>query len=1185
MKLSRPLILIPTVILAFAAAVIGTLLTPAFQRWALLRFAADHPEWHLQVSAVSAGPARVSLEGVQAEYRGSKFSLAQLDAEYSLWSWLFSDRLEINDLQVRGLRVDVSGALPGEASAGAGAPLAAPAALARLQLPWELVLEKTRVEGHLLLPGAPGEGSIAGEFKLTGRNIMPDRDGEIAIGARLTRFVNQTAGQSVAAEGTLQLRETSRRNFDRLRVALSLTAAGPDLPAGAKLHLMAGATRTAGGESYELRLGETAAGDPWLILNAAPSADGFTLSGDWRLAANSAQLAAFLLGHPSPDFAANGSGKFSIHTGKPAGTVQGRLDLGFSKLETVNPVFQPVGALQLNGDFDLALDENGLLRCPLLQLAVKGAAPVLELRTTGVPVFDLRRRRLASAGVKAEEFLRVNLAGLPVAWLAPLFSSVGLSGEPITGTISVTRGDDDRLLAGTIAPLQSPALTVTREGRTLLDKGAFQFEAAAELLSDRVVARLTRANLTTAVGDRLSASGSLDWPVGGDEKEWSAEAKFTADLPALIQPWQPGVAFKGSGDLAVAGAAGKIDVRRCALEATDPQGEMLALVHLVHSFRFDPASGHFATEGDPDAQGETVLASVRIGQWPQVTLFQPFPSMLVTGRPSPAEAWISAAGGRLVVRTGAPVSIMDFTVTERKRVLLDRMKVTLKPEVVFDQGALVLARTGDVAVLSAGESPLAELQAELRRTEDGLRAASTFNLDLPAWATQPVLFGREMLSAGQAVGEIRAALADDLVQVEARATCNSMVVLDGGQVLPVVNLSLKSTVDSSGKFTLAAPVLLDRGGRRSDVRFSASGEILPVGLAFTGGIKSEHLEFADLLLFLAAAGSPLGGEGTESSAAQARALSPPPADAEPFWSGYQGRFELDCASLVGQSDWAMRGLRGSLAVSSEGMRLERLEAALGGQGSFTGQAQLAFAGGMDPYELTGSFALNQFDLGRFQRALNGDQAPVVEGLFNIEGRLTGRGLNFADTVDRTGGNFDLSSRQGVFRGLKRSTDKVSMATKAVDLMSTFLGDKAEKMAGASFYVDQLAQDFGELKFEQGTARLIHEPGRELRLENLVLLSPEVHLQGGGKVTYEPGRPLLEQPLTAQFSLRVRGKMETLLGKLDQVEGTRDPQGYVGTRTPVHLGGTLGRPNPQKYFAELAVSKISEAIDRLLKPKG
>ena len=283
----------------------------------------------------------------------------------------------------------------------------------------------------------------------------------------------------------------------------------------------------------------------------------------------------------------------------------------------------------------------------------------------------------------------------------------------------------------------------------------------------------------------------------------------------------------------------------------------------------------------------------------------------------------------------------------------------------------------------------------------------------------------------------------------------------------------------------------------------------------------------------------------------------------------------------------MTGLAGAVAIEPSLITLRKLEAAFGETSRLAARMELRFTGGAMPYRLTGEYSLNEFDVGRLFRALEPEKAPTIEGLFTINGKLSGNGETPARAIERVQGDFQLTSRQGVFRGLQRATGKVSMTSKAVELGASVLGsilgsDKAtktaEKFAGQAYFVDQLAQSLGEFSYDLLSVQLSRDELLNMNLRAISLVSPEIRLNGQGTVSYEVGRPLLDQPLSVTLNLSARGKVEQLLGRLRLLESTKDELGYAKAREVITLGGTLAKPDPSAFFTKLATARISDILD-------
>ncbi len=1178
MKLVRPILITSGVFFLLVVIAGGLARTPAIQRWVVLRVAAKHPDLQLKLEGVSAGLTSLTLRGVQVEHRGVQLSFAELQVDYSLWAYFSNQRLQIGKLSAQGLLIDASQLSPRRTQAGlAAAPALAPGALAQIRLPWELSLEEIALQGRVVLPGATGQPALQGEFTLQGGQLAPGRDGEIRLQTRVTNSAPDALVTTLEAQSTLQVRESKTRTFERLSLTSLLTATGPSFPGSNQLKLVATMSRTATGEIYRVTLDTLlrGQGENGLALNAALQADGRSYTGDWALSVRSAQLELFSLGRTLPKFVAKGSGQFDFSPDKTSGTLQGELQLEASELEKFRSELSAIGPVRLKSEFDLVA-EAGVIHFKKFSLGLASTQPVLELRTMGTPVYHLKHRRLEPSLLAAGEILRLKISGLPLAWVTPLCSAATISGGLLTGEMVARQGEGPEVKFMTSTPLQVAGITIARAGQTWLKNAAVKIDAEAGLSPTSLQAKIHSLSLKTPDGDSIKATLVLATALDR-RTPMTIEGEFSADLATIPFPLLPAGAFKAKSSFGFNRLGDRLEILRLSAEATDPKGDLLGSVTVLRPFAYDLAQGR----ADTGATDEVQLARLKVGQLPMLTKPALWSDYHVSGRIGPAEAIVSAKAGEFFLRASRPISIQDFSVSQAKKSVLNQIKLQMQPVVAFTDGALTQLQSGVVTVQTGADIPLAELTMAITHADSVWRAVSTYNFDLPAWSSQPVMKGCDALSTGHASGELRAAITGVATQIEARTTFNGLIASDSGQTLPVANVSLRVDVEANGHFTVQAPVLLDRVGQRSDLNFAAEGAVDHAGISFTATLTSEHLELRDMLLLIAITGSPLAGEDAASEAAQSRALSPPAADQVPFWGGTTGQFTLNCKSVVSGQDWTMNGLNGKLIVGGDHLQLENLDATYEGESRFAAKGVLRFSGGLDPYQLTGDFSLTEFDPGRFFKALAPEHAPTLEGLCTIKGKLEGQGLNFDDTLDRTRGSFDLTGRKGIFRGLKRPTDKRSLGTKAVDLLGVFLSDKsAEKIAGGiPYYIDQLAQELGELPFDQFTIRLVRDPALNLQLENISLVSPQIHFIGSGLVTYAEGKPLLEQPLEATLSVRGRGKIEELLGKLKALDGKRDELGYAKTKEALLLGGTLGRPDPIPFFARLAKEKLEEGLPK------
>ena len=1164
-------------LLALAAALA---LTPAVQRWAILQAAAAHPGWHLQLDGVSAGPRSFTVSGLRLQTAGLTVACGRIEGDYSPFQFLFGSRLVIDRMTATGLTIDATRVSRNRVLAGV---VAAPAALVRVDLPWELAVGDLRLEGQAELPGAPGRPSLRADFKLAGGELSPGREGAFRLTAHVVDPRPGARVEALDVQAGLHLRQALARRFDRVRLTALVDATGPRLPDRNELKFVAELSRVLTGEDYLLHvdtLNEGRAEDVLVITARQPQGAG-ALAGEWALTAHSAQIEPFVLGGPLPRFDARGRGRFSLRAATRELALSGSLEAGASELEVLRPALRALGPIKLASEFDVAADREAV-HLNKLELTLAGEQPVADLHAAGAVGFSLKERRLLLGGATGPvgEVLRLRLAGLPLAWLRPFITAADVSGGCVTGELALVSGADGGLLVRTEAPLRAAGVTVVRAGRNLLTQADLALDAEAELHPTEARLQLRAFQLTTPAGDAVKATATLAAPlVPGAPVAVAGE--FTADLPALLAPWLAAGHLRLAGGVDGTWASGRIELRKLNLEAADGQGQRLAAGGLVRGFGFDWAQGVADT-----GAGEVELARGSLGRLPVGGLARARPfGFSIKGTTAPDDFVLVADDGRLSLRARSPLLVSEASVARDRRPLLEHVSVEFSPVIALDRGGLARLATGDGLVRDATGAPLAKFNAEWTRADGaGPRGSLAFSVDLSALAGQPLLGRAGRLTSGQASGEIRtAALGAGGLQVEARATLNGLAAAGESKTLPVANLSFRGVTQPDGKFSAQLPVLLDSAGHRSDLNLSVEGAHGGGRLSFDARLTGERVDWGDAALLVSAFAGTFGVEPGGAGDAERRALSPPAADERPPWAGLEGRLTFDLKSVQDGRDWAMSGVAGEVALSSERLELKELKAGFGGGSGLSARGELAFGAGPEPYHLAGELSLADFDLGRFFRAIEPDRPPTVEGICTLHGRFEGGGLTPADTVDRTHGRFEVASRHGVFRGLRRGGDKLSMASKAVQ-WSAALGsllktgrvkEAAEKVAGSGYFVDQLADSLAEIKYDQLDFKLSRDAGLNLLLQDLSLVAPDVHLRGSGQVTWTADQPVAEQPLSLSLTLAARGRVEQILGKLKLLDGTRDDLDYARVKVAVTVAGTLLRPDAQGYYASVLSAKPGE----------
>ncbi len=1173
MKPVRLLLILLGVLLALVLVAGGLLLTPAVQRWAVLRLAPAEPRLKFDVATVAASFSRVRLGGVRIEQGGVAVTIGQLEADYSPWQLLFGRQLVIRRLTGSGLLVDASRLSAARANAvAAGAPAAAPGLLTQIELPFALVLEDCLLEGRALLPGSPGGPPVEAAYKISGGKFAPGQEGMLTLAATLRNPTPLARVTALRAELVLRATQAPQKNFSHVGLTAVVEAEGKNLSGQEQLKITAELTRSVAVESYALKVDTLIRGtaEQVLSVNAMLPAGGKEYTGSWQLLARTIQLEPFFLGAGLPDFHVRGEGRFFFRPGTGAAGLQGSLTAEVKRLEAWEPAWRAIGAAKLSAQFDVT-GVDGVARLNQLHVVVSGDQPVFELAVTQAAEINFKERRLQIGSSSTSEALTVTLHGLPLAWVRPFVQTMDVSGGMITGQLAII-GASDHLIFRAVQPLRASRVNLVQAGQLLLSKADVAVEFDAVLTKTELQATVGRFTLKTPAGDSLTAQAKVTLPVG-PVPSVTITANYQADLPTLLAPWLPLGRIKATGDTDFTLAGKKIELRRLQAAITDSAGHDLFKATALRPFHYDWATHRATMVGNPD---DKMLLRLDFGNLPLGALPLTLSGARLGGSVAEGELVLEVEGDKVRVHAPHPFILHHVSLQQNGRPVLTGLHLEAQPWWELAADATARFETGSITIMNESGTLLARFNAEAAQTAGAeWKGSLNFTLEVPALATQPIFAGAKLVSAGRASGEVRVALGS-VRQVEARMTVNGLVAADGSEILPVANLSFRAVAQPDGKISVQAPLLLDRGGFRSNLGLAL--DLTPAGRGYLidGKLAGEHVELSDALAVL--------GVFLPSAAAPPVMAEPavPPgrlSDTTPAWSRLTGRLALDVKSVVRGADWAMTGLTGLVVIEPTDITLQKLEATFGEKGRFAAKALVSFTPGPQPYDLTGDFSLTEFDAGKLFKALDPAKPATLEGVFTVAGSFSGNGETLDRTLGRSRGSFALTSGQGVFRGLQRTTNKVSLATKAVDLVGSLFGSSkvVEKVAGAAYYVDQLAQTLGELPYDQLSVKLVRDPMLNLNIEDISLISPEIRLIGKGTVTYAEERNLLQQPLSLSLSLAGRGKVEEQLAKLRLLSGARDELDYAKAREIITLGGTLARPDPTAFFTRIGLAKLSDLL--------
>ncbi len=1222
LKAARPWLIVSGAVAAAAALILGLALLPSVQRRVLLWIASVRPGLTLDVDHVAIRPGMTEIRGLHLQQEGIDVTVEQASFGISLWQAAVHRRIILHNARVTGMKVDLTRAGPAVEVAGAGAPepgqpgasapgvrgVAIPAAsspdaaavpefsgiLSRFHLPCEVDVDACEVAADIVLPRAAGKPPGDVRVRIVGGHFGPKRNAEFNFDATIRNPDPGTPVDEVVTRGVLTATLDGRSAVERVSIHLDAAAHGPLVPAAASLQADLALGRTPAGEAYTVALNSIEDGtvSRLLDLDGDYIAGSSTLTGRWRIQANHRQVAPFVFGFAVPEFSVSGDGRFEVSFLAGTQQLSGRLTGNASRLEVIDPRLRELDGLGVGVTFDLRHD-RGQLRVADLAAEVKAGKPVLSVQAVQAFTVNLATGDIAPSGAQ-RELVRINLAGVPMAWIRSFFPGVGLSGEQIEGQLVAALHGAGRVWLQTTSALSVHGFAISQGGRVVLPASDLSLDAEVERSRDGTRVRLTNLSFTTAAGDQLDGQGEL---AVKPDRTIAVQASFDATLPTLARTYVPAGPLIAHGSTAFSRSGEVIQVDRMEAHLATADGRPLVDLFSPEGFRVVPSRRQITTlTGKP---GE--VFRVKYGRIP-LDVREPWSGFVeLKGELTDGEFVLRMEGEGLRMAAASPFRLEGVSATGGGVTLLRDLVVETDPSFDYSpQGAT--ARLAGLRVKNPKGDVLLSAHAGVAIDPDftnlRFQGTTSFELSLPALAGQPLMAGLEPPRQGRLTGNSKFSFDHDLLG-EGRLTLNGLVSPATGEALPVANLSFRAGLNEQGDIAVRAPVLVDRAGERSDLTLAATLRLAPGGRTADVKISGEHFALDDVLVLLGAFspanGAQTGAHGASGQAAPAK----DPAAAEtntaepaptgvPAWNGLTGQVQFDVKSIEYGRFPKIVGLKGRAVIEPRRIVLENVTAQVGeenGRLELDGEIRCG-EGGPRPYGSKFLLEVKGFDMGAIFKAVDPDKPPTIEGLFDLHLRAEGDGRTPGELVRRTRGEFVFQSRKGVSRLLERrppapprSTGIVSDVTNTAARLIDNIGDKVGKIVSYTDPTDEIAGMLAEVQFDQLNVRVSSDPSANIRLADFSLVSPVLRLKGEGVIAHDPDKPMFGRPLKLTLSLGVMGKVEKVMtqAKAPMLSSSRDDLGYLKSSDTFEVAGTPDRPDPGQLYTMVARSMIGKLL--------
>lgn len=546
----------------------------------------------------------------------------------------------------------------------------------------------------------------------------------------------------------------------------------------------------------------------------------------------------------------------------------------------------------------------------------------------------------------------------------------------------------------------------------------------------------------------------------------------------------------------------------------------------------------------------------------------------------------SARDGGMTITTAKPLTITGLSVNSGADALLENLSV--QAQMSANYAAQGWRANLTALEVSSGGTNLLSLQGHAKQplgTDQPITAGGIVDLNLPAVLQQPGARQFAGLNGGRLQIEFSAMLAKEQdVKVSLHATG---LIGPEGEALPMIGMVAQVRVSAEGIISFEVPMTFTQAASQRISDLNLKGTLQPdrdasqIKAVLSG--KTVYLDDLELLSVMMV--------GSTTAAQPEVGITG--RDAHPFWQGVTGQVDLALQSLYYTDQFEMKNVGGTIHIDESGLKLDGVNAELGEQSALNLQGSVGFDQSAPiPYRMVADMKVNDFASGPLLRALNPEVPPQLEGDFSFTTQLTSTGENALDLASRTQGDAQMTSKGGVFRLLPEKVSTQVENAGRIAAVGAFLGSvvgggkDVRDFANKAQAVAELSMMLTAIKYDQLNLVVSRHEDLDTVLRDFTLISPEVRLAGEGLIKQQDGVGLLEQALSLNLQMKVRGKIGAAFKYLGLLDEQADDLGYAVCKLPLHVRGTLAQPDTselQQALKNLALERsgANDFLNRIL----
>jgi len=478
----------------------------------------------------------------------------------------------------------------------------------------------------------------------------------------------------------------------------------------------------------------------------------------------------------------------------------------------------------------------------------------------------------------------------------------------------------------------------------------------------------------------------------------------------------------------------------------------------------------------------------------------------------------------------------------------------------------------------------------LAGAEQPLKVAAHIDSSIQSWLDFSYAHGliphisKEDEPHGHVIADLTASLGQEKISI-LRFTADHLELPNRVISLPDIQCELTLNESRDGEIAFTAPVFFVEPKDRTELLFVGEGNYRDDVFHFKAQLTSDRVNPVIFGLFKG-----LVFKKTDETGPKLIPIIQPPK--QPFWFGVNAvlDFNLKEVAIAGNPPGRISGI---IDCGSQQLSLKHVLVGYAKSGDIQLDAKIDFEQkSLRPYSLIADIKTRDWNIGSILNSNDELAKPSIEGKFDLEAHVVGRGASLDELTQRLHGECTLTSKGGSFGMLNtRFMPKLEKVGK-LDKTLSYVNSVSVALIGKKLPADltntvaaltTFTKTLSPLRYDQLSVTISRDDTLDTELKDFTLIAPEVRIGGIGRISELEGISLINQPLAMDFRLRARGHLAEALKVAGLLNSKKpDDLGYFPCTLPVQIMGTIAHPDVSDFQAKLEkIAMERSGADELL----